>query len=96
MRCLVNSVYNSKRKRKITVKETVWIFISGILGADEVNGTGDANFCSVTSETKNRRTVKLKTYFKIFKYIQKHGTVAPSNLENLIALEWFPSLLVCI
>lgn len=32
-----------------TVNETVCILISGTLGADGVNGTGDANFCSATS-----------------------------------------------
>lgn len=33
-----------------TVNETVWILISGMLGADGVRATGDASFCSIISE----------------------------------------------
>lgn len=36
------------------------MLISGTLGADGVNGTGDANFCSVTSEMKPKKSIKIK------------------------------------
>lgn len=31
------------------------MLISGTLGADGVNGTGDASFCSVTSENQKKK-----------------------------------------
>lgn len=37
----------------LTVYETVSIRIAGVLGADGVNATGEASFCSVVSEIQN-------------------------------------------
>lgn len=46
----------SSKTRRLTVNETVWMLISGTLGADGVNGTGDASFCSTISAKKKNKT----------------------------------------
>ena len=55
----INIYFKKKivRIEKRTVKETVWILISGILGVDGVIKTGEANFCSVTSIKRKEKNV---------------------------------------
>lgn len=55
------------------------MLISGMLGADGVKGTGDANFCSVTSGNKAKSfqffIVKHFLLYKIFEQIVYHVAI---------------------
>lgn len=62
-----------------TVNETVWMLISGMLGADGVRATGEASFCSIISE-KDIIPVTI-TFFQIYSP-NKMDVVAPPGIEN--------------
>lgn len=46
---------------KLTVNETVSILISGSLGTDGINATGDASFCSTGSVAGDNKWNKIST-----------------------------------